>query len=115
LIKSTSPTSENKVWNRLVRYARTRLEAAANRLFAKDDLRARQNGWQIIPRRSGLSRQYRDPRFDTLISCPTCDGNGATDGRPCPACRATGRQARHPGSKDRGGEGHAQDPIAPAK
>lgn len=115
LIKSTSPTSENKVWNRLVRYARTRLAAAGTRLSAKDDLRALQHGWQIIPHRSGLSRQYRDPRFDTLTGCRRCDGTGATDGWPCPACRGTGRQARHPSSKERGGEGHDQDPLAPAK
>ena len=94
LIKSTSPTSGNKVRNHLVRWGRRRLEAAGNRLFATDDLTALERGWQIIPQRCGLSRQYRDPRFDSLISCPDCNGSGATDGWPCPGCRGTGRQTQ---------------------
>jgi hypothetical protein len=94
LINAITPTSENKVRNRLVRWLLNRLEAAGNRLFAADDQRAAARGWQVTPGRYGLSRQYRDPRFGMLISCPSCNGNGAMDGWPCPACRATGRQIR---------------------
>ena len=91
MTKRTSPTSENKVRNRLVHWLLNRLEETGNRLFAADDATAREHGWQIIPRHHGLSRQYRDPRFDTLISCPRCRGSGGTDEQPCPACQATGR------------------------
>jgi hypothetical protein len=106
LIKLTSTTSEDKVLIRLVRWLLNRLEAAGNRLFATDDQQAAEHGWQITPGRHGLSRRYRDPRFDALISCPDCHGNGATDGWPCPACRATGRLTRLPPlpSQSRGGE-----------
>ena len=100
LINSTSPTSENKVRNRLVRWLLNRLEAAGNRLFAPDDHRAIEHGWQIVSRHRGLSRQYRDKRFDMLISCSRCDGNGATDGWPCAACGGTGRQTRPPPFRD---------------
>jgi hypothetical protein len=96
LINAITPTSENKVQNRLVRWLLNRLEAAGNRLFAADDQRAAARGWHIIPGSHGLSRRYRDPRFDMLISCPRCSGNGAVSGWPCPACRATGRQIRPP-------------------
>ncbi len=115
MIKSTSPTSVNKVWNRLVRWGHRRLEAAGNRLFSADDLTLLGHGWQIIPRRPGLSRRYRDPRFDTLISCPHCDGSGATDGWPCPPCWGNGRLTRHFPSTDLGGEGHDPDPLASAQ
>jgi hypothetical protein len=98
LIKLTSTTSEDKVLIRLVRWLLNRLVAAGNRLFAADDQRAAERGWQVTPGRHGLSRRYRDPRFDALISCPGCQGNGATDGWPCPACRATGRLTRPPPS-----------------
>lgn len=34
-------------------------------LFASGDTEAGWRGWQVVERRSGLSRRYRDPRFDT--------------------------------------------------
>ena len=91
MIKRTSPTSGYKARTRLVRWLRTRVEAAGQRLFTRDDLMAVHHGWQITTRCGGLGRQYRDPRFDTLRSCPRCAGNGTTGGEPCGTCAATGR------------------------
>jgi hypothetical protein len=121
LINATSPTSEDKARTRLVRWLRKRAETAGQWLFARDDLRAVHHGWQITTRCGGLGRQYRDPRFDTLRSCPDCagsgttgsgttgsgttgsgttgsgttgsgtTGSGTTSGEPCEACDATGR------------------------
>ena len=42
------------------------IRAAADRLFAADDARAERHGWQIGVGPGGLSRSYRDPRFDNL-------------------------------------------------
>ena len=106
-----SPTSEDKARTRLVRWLRKQVETAGQRLFARDDLKAVHHGWQITTRCGGLGRQYRDPRFDTVRSCPRCAGNGTvgsgvtgsgitgrgTTGRgtargaPCSECGATGR------------------------
>lgn len=91
LINATSPTSEYKARTRLVRWLRKWAEKAGERLFARDDLFAVQRGWQITIRRGGLGRQYRDPRFDSLRSCPRCAGSGTAAGEPCAACVATGR------------------------
>ena len=103
MIKPTSPTSENKVQIHLVRWLLNRLEAAGNRLFAADDQRAAARGWQITPGTYGLSRRYRDPRFDTLISRPSCDGNRTSDRPPSFACRDMGRLTRPPPSRSGGG------------
>ena len=91
LIKRISPTSEYKARTRLVRWLRTWVEAAGQRLFTRDDLLAVHHGWQITTRCGGLGRQYRDPRFDTLRSCPRCAGSGTAGGGPCGTCAATGR------------------------
>jgi len=106
LTKVTSVTSEHKVWTRLIRWLRKQAETAGQRLFARDDLIAIQHGWQITARYGGLGRQYRDPRFDTLRSCPRCAGSGTmgsgtmgsgitgsatAGGEACEVCAATGR------------------------
>ena len=68
------------------------LEAIGSKIFRADDRRARDRGWQIIPRHGGLSRRYRDPRFDYLIACTACDGRGChPSGDTCSACRGAGR------------------------
>jgi hypothetical protein len=41
-----------------------RLRAAGDRLFCADDERALGHGWEVRSGRFGLSRTYRDPRFD---------------------------------------------------
>jgi hypothetical protein len=65
-----------------------------DRLFAADDARARERGWQITVQRGGLSRSYRDPRFDLLMACAECRGAGVgAEDRPCRVCPGTGRLA----------------------
>ena len=67
-------------------------EAAGASLFREDDAMARKHGWHIEARSGGLSRVYRDPRFDRLASCPQCHGSGSREvGEPCPGCQGTGR------------------------
>jgi hypothetical protein len=91
VIDAISPTSEYKVWTRLVRWLRKQGETAGQRLFAADDLKARQHGWEITICCGGLGRRYRDPRFDTLQPCPRCAGSGLAEGERCWLCAGTGR------------------------
>jgi hypothetical protein len=44
---------------------------AGRRMHAMNDTEARQWGWQVIERRSGLVHQYRDARFEALRHDPT--------------------------------------------
>lgn len=68
------------------------IRAFSDQLFQADDVRARQYGWQITTRRAGLTRTYRDPRFDRLQGCPACRGTGTSpDDRACDRCAGTGR------------------------
>jgi hypothetical protein len=68
------------------------IRAFSDQLFQADDARASQYGWQITSRHGGLTRTYRDPRFDRLRSCPACGGNGRNpDDRACDRCAGTGR------------------------
>lgn len=68
------------------------LSAIGSKIFQAEDRRARDHGWQITSRQGGLGRTYRDPRFDSLISCPACNGRGRMPDRAtCSGCRGTGR------------------------
>jgi hypothetical protein len=68
------------------------IRAAGDRLFREDDARARGYGWQVQVRHGGLSRTYRDPRFDGLQSCPACRGSGIDQHeRACDRCSGAGR------------------------
>lgn len=68
------------------------LNALGRSIFREDDRQARDHGWQIIPRHGGLSRSYRDPRFNRLIACTTCNGRGYDPHRvACSDCDGTGR------------------------
>jgi len=60
-------------------------------VFRKDDDFARQQGWEITEGRFGLSRSYRDPRFNELASCPVCGGTGSAGKTRCARCSGTGR------------------------
>jgi uncharacterized protein YbaR (Trm112 family) len=80
------------------------LSAIGNIIFRADDHRARERGWQIIPRHRGLSRTYRDPRFDHLVACPACKGRGCNPDRTtCPDCRGSGRLVLSQGNTARSG------------
>jgi hypothetical protein len=62
------------------------------RLFRDQDATARRHGWHIKAGRGGLSRTYRDPRFDRLARCPMCRGSGTDASQEaCDGCAATGR------------------------
>jgi len=47
-----------------------RVALAGDRAFRADDARAASCGWQVAIGRAGLSRTYRDQRFDLLAGCP---------------------------------------------
>jgi len=73
------------------------LSAVGSRIFEADDRLARDRGWQITPRRGGLSRNYRDPRFDSLVACTACSGRGRNSrDATCPDCAGTGRIVLNP-------------------
>lgn len=89
--------SVSRVWGRF----RTWIQLIPDRLFGADDLTAIQHGWEIERGRLGLSRTYRDPRFDMLASCGACHGRGwAQPGRPCLVCGGTGRVTLGPSRDD---------------
>ena len=68
-----------------------RVRTAGDRLFRASDTRAAGYGWRVTAGRSGLSRTYRDPRFDLLAGCPDCRGSGQDARRPCSRCAGSGR------------------------
>jgi hypothetical protein len=62
------------------------------RLFAEPDADARSRGWEVSPRWGGLSRTYRDPRFNLRIPCSQCGGAVAIfPGGICTECEARAR------------------------
>jgi hypothetical protein len=67
------------------------IEAVGDRLFRTDDQWAIEHNLQVTRGRGGLSRSYRDPRFDTLYACLQCGGSGRTSREPCAECHGTGR------------------------
>lgn len=62
-----------------------------DRWFAMGDNEACWRGWEITKMRGGLGRVYRDPRFDTLATCPRCAGAGVWAAAVCGPCQGTGR------------------------
>lgn len=82
------------------------ISAIGRKIFLADDCRAREQGWQVIPRHGGFSRTYRDPRFDCLAACTACHGRGRNPhGITCPDCPGTGRVLLAPDTipeRDRG-------------
>jgi hypothetical protein len=68
------------------------LSTIGSKIFEENDRRARDQGWQIVQRRRGLGRSYRDPRFDYLIACTACNGRGCNPrGIACSDCGGAGR------------------------
>jgi hypothetical protein len=94
-------TSRNSIkpWKRATTWIKTTLDARTREWFAADDAAARAQGWQVTSLRYGLGRLYRDPRFDTLGSCPACRGCGTdSDERECACCDGAGRIVIKPGA-----------------
>jgi len=114
VIKSSSPDGQDKAGHGPAFWLAERLRAAGDRLFAEDDRKAREHGWEVTCRHGGLSRRYRDPRFNTLISCPWCHGGGQAGKQECPACRGTGRLCRGRSLQQEGGDGD-EEPFAQAQ
>jgi hypothetical protein len=62
-------------------------------LFRDPDLRATARGWTVRKTRR-FEREYRDPRWDLVVRCETCDGEGTVGAHPCPDCSGRGRILR---------------------
>jgi hypothetical protein len=107
LTKVSSLTSEDKTSTALVDWLARLLRSFGDRLFADADARARQHGWQVAERNGGLSRRYRDPRFDSLATCPSCAGTGGSAAAACGPCGGTGRLTLYQPAHVQGGAGHA--------
>jgi len=60
--QATGPQSRR---NRLMTWLAGKTRPAGDCLFRADDALATARGWQITSGRFGLSRVYRDPRFET--------------------------------------------------
>lgn len=95
MINPTIPTSNGKASLDPLNLLHRLAELIGTWLFSADDSRAASHGWQILTGDGGLSRRYRDPRFDSLRACGQCAGRGALAERPCPACAGTGRITLH--------------------
>ncbi len=76
----------------LLRKLKSRLARIAQRIFAAPDADARRHGWQVTITNVGWGRSYRDPRFDRLLTCSACKGQGCYPGDTiCSICDGTGR------------------------
>ena len=63
-------------------------------LFHDPDLWATTRGW-TIRRARRFEREYRDPRWDLVVRCERCDGDGTLGTHTCPDCDGCGRILRH--------------------
>jgi hypothetical protein len=59
----------------------SQLRRIGDQLFAAQDARARQRGWQITCQQGGLGRVYRDSRFDLPAACPVAAALTGAEGR----------------------------------
>jgi hypothetical protein len=92
MIQNNQYQGRNKPTRQLAAWLARCVKAAGDSLFRENDALARRHGWHIEAGRTGLSRAYRDPRFDCLASCPQCHGRGSCPtGESCPGCLGTGR------------------------
>jgi hypothetical protein len=54
--------------SRLLTWLLAQIALAGDRVFRADDALAAARGWQVAVGRAGLTRTYRDPRFDQLAA-----------------------------------------------
>ena len=66
----------------------------SDRMFAMNDTEADWRGWQIAKVRGGLTRRYRDPRFDTHAGNAYGQG-GAAPSWPYPSRAEAGYRDPH--------------------
>ena len=64
--KDRRPTAGPAMWKRIRGSLVARIRAFSDRFFRDLDEQARQHGWNMQTGPYGLSRSYRDPRFDAL-------------------------------------------------
>jgi hypothetical protein len=95
VINPIIPTSNGKASLDPLNVLRNLAELIAAWLFSGDDSRAARHGWQVLRGDGGLSRRYRDPRFDSLRACGRCAGRGTLAGLSCTTCAGTGRISLH--------------------
>ncbi len=79
---------------RILPWLERQARRAGSVLFAESDQHALIHSWEITQRVGGLSRTYRDPRFDQLSRCYQCGGTGVSRHsalRSCFICWGTGR------------------------
>lgn len=94
--RSPRGSPDDGIFARLATWIADRRRAYGARLFKEQDAQARLRGWQITPIQGGLGRRYRDPRFDSLISCPHCNGTGGIAEGRCEPCAGSGRLTLRP-------------------
>jgi DnaJ-class molecular chaperone len=97
-------TNYRKIYNFLLKL-KSPLAAITQRVFAAP-ADAHRHGWQITITRGGFGRTYRDPRFDYLAECTTCNGRGCLPGdTTCSPCHGTGRIVLDPAAFSLQGRG----------
>jgi hypothetical protein len=68
-------------------------------IFRTPDLDALARGWQVHRSRR-FYRTYRDPRWDQISSCATCQGIGSVGAHECPTCNGACTIRRVPQLED---------------
>ena len=58
-------------------------------IFERPDLDAYVRGWEVRRDRP-FTRTYRDPRWNSVAACPTCDGVGMRGAHRCGECDGLG-------------------------
>jgi hypothetical protein len=100
---ATSVTAR-KITRRPGAWFEGQLRRIGDQLFAAQDTRARQRGWQITRQQNGLGRVYRDPRFDLLTTRPAAAALTGTGSRAAITERPPS-DARLPGPAHRRSDG----------
>jgi hypothetical protein len=77
------------LWALLREHAVARHWELSDAVFAEIDGFAWVQGWVIVRYRT--RHTYRDPRFDRVVACRTCGGEGEGEGgRSCRTCKGDG-------------------------
>jgi hypothetical protein len=81
---------ENSTWlGRVAERIRCWCSALDDAVFKQSDLDATARGWKVRRDRP-FTRTYRDPRWDSITTCPHCGGAGTCGARTCKECDARG-------------------------